>query len=136
MSTQTFFIPFLLPSLNDMLSSARASKGKWQAYDQRKHVIERNIGLVLKKAKVQAVVEPVEIAYTWREKEARRDPDNVACGAKYIHDTLVATGILGGDSVRYIRGLHHDYCINSRAPGVHVTIRTVGAKDNAEHEPV
>ena len=36
MLVQRFYVPFLLPGLNDMLAGARQSKGKWQAFAMTK----------------------------------------------------------------------------------------------------
>ena len=119
---QDFFIPCILPNMNDIIEAAKKGRRGYQPYALMKAEYELLIRACIKKAKIKTVVGPVELALCWREKHQRRDLDGITAGLKFICDALVQTGILNGDGWKQIRGLHHDFCVNPKAPGVYVTI--------------
>ena len=125
--TQSFFIPFVLPGLNEQLAGVR--REKWSRYNDEKHKIQLDIVLLIKKAKIKALVLPVELSFTWREPNKRRDPGNVRTGEKYVSDALVLAGILSNDGWKQVRGFHDEFVVNPQAPGVYVTIKEVGARE-------
>lgn len=93
-----------LPSLNEVIATARGNK--FAAARQKKDLTR----LVAMNAQVQRMPRctwPVEITMTWIEKDARRDLDNIASGAKFILDGLVQAGVLPDDSRKYVRKLAH-----------------------------
>ena len=125
--TQSFFIPFTLPGLNEQLAGVR--RAKWSRYNEEKQKIQRDIMVLIKKAKLKAVVLPVELSFTWREPHKRRDLGNIRTGEKYISDALVAAGIISNDGWKQVRGFHDEFVVNPEAPGVYVTIKEVGARE-------
>lgn len=108
-----------------MLKEARMSKGKWQAYDQEKAKLELQIVQAIKQAKLKPV-ECCSIHYCWVEPNRKRDPRNVAAGAKYIEDALVEAGILPNDGWAHILGFRDRWYVDRQHPGVSVTIKEEG----------
>ena len=67
---------------------------------------------------------PVDITFTWTEKDRRRDPDNIAAfGTKVILDALVEAQVLPDDSQRYVMELHNYYSIEKDNPNIRVEIK-------------
>lgn len=55
---------------------------------------------------IQPVKLPIKMTYVFFfPTKARRDPDNYACTAKFINDSLVDNGVLIDDSFQYIQEL-------------------------------
>ena len=88
-----------LPSLNEYIDACRANK--YTAAKMKRNA-EYEISLFIRKLK--RVESPVYITFTWREKDKRRDPDNVAFAKKFIFDALVTRKILPNDNARYVKG--------------------------------
>ncbi len=77
---------------------------------------------------IQARLKPVKEAYIefqWNERGKKRDPDNIACGKKFILDALVKSGILKGDGWKQIQGFHDTFMVNKRQEGVGVIINGI-----------
>ena len=58
----------------------------------------------------------------WIERNAKRDPDNICAGLKFILDTLVYKKILPGDGWADVLGIAHAFAIDASNPGVLVTL--------------
>ena|GEM_PF-538776 len=65
----------------------------------------------------------VDLRIVWHEVNARRDPDNIMGGIKFVLDGIVKAGLIHDDSQKHIRGIHHDdIVIDKQDPGAMVTI--------------
>ena len=65
---------------------------------------------------------PVCIKINWIEPNARRDPDNIATGKKFIFDALQETGVLRNDSMKEIRGITEAFGVDNANPRIVVII--------------
>lgn len=121
---QTFFVPGPLPSLNEIISAAKGYQGRGFAYSKMK---EEWTALVVERIQKTGIkpVGKVVILCEWREKNKKRDPDNVVCGAKFVLDGLVKAGILENDGWEQVVGFSHRWVVNKDYPGVHVEIEEV-----------
>ena len=118
---QSFFIPGILPGLNEIISASKSWHGKYNAYARMKTEMMDRIGLFI----IQAHLKPVKEAYIefqWHELTKKRDPDNIAAGKKFILDALVHAGILKGDGWAQIIGFHDTFFVDKRNQGVSVII--------------
>lgn len=120
---QTFTIPFKLPSLNEYILACRRNK---YAGAKMKRDIERNIGWEIKAAKLLPVVNPCIVCMTFVEGNRKRDVDNVESGKKYILDALVSSGILQGDSPKWVAGVP-SFTVYDKAPKV--IVQLIDSKD-------
>lgn len=118
----TFFIPHVLPGLNEIIDAAKRGRGAGNYYRKLKADWGLLIFVAIKNAKVPAFTGPVHIHFQWIEPNKRRDPDNVAAGKKLAIDSLRHAGILGGDGWKHIVGLSETFSVNAANPGVILTI--------------
>lgn len=119
---QTFFIGCRLPGLNEMLASARASRGKWQRFAEEKVLYESLIKFDIKHSKLRPVSCRVVLHFHWIEPNKRRDYGNIRCGEKFISDALVTMGILTTDARSQVVGFMDTFEVDNEHPGVRVTI--------------
>lgn len=63
--------------------------------------------------------------FIWQCKNKRRDPDNIASGAKFVFDALQKSGILQNDGWGQVAEIHHYFEV-SDTPGVHVLAHSRG----------
>lgn len=98
--SQSFWIPFTLPSMNKVIGANRNSK--YNGAKLKKNV-QRDIDLVIRKSDLKPVKGPVEIEIHWFEENARRDVDNIQSGKKFILDSLVEMKILPDDNQRWVK---------------------------------
>ena len=94
---ETLHFPFLIPSLNPLLTW-----GYWKR--SREHgSFQRQAGLILKSSHIQPFSCPVKILIDLCFKKKRiRDADNYAGGAKWLIDAIVKAGILPDDNTSVI----------------------------------
>lgn len=95
-----------LPSLNEYIA---ANRKHLQAGAQFKRKWQSAVGFVIKRYKNKGLLQPVEspciIKFTYHEKTARRDLDNITGFAhKVILDSLVELGILPNDTQKWVQG--------------------------------
>jgi Holliday junction resolvase RusA-like endonuclease len=64
----------------------------------------------------------VDITITWYEPNAKRDPDNITGGQKFILDGLVTAGVIQGDTQKYINSIKHLWGVDRENPRVEVQI--------------
>ena len=135
---QELKIPGPLPGLNQIIEAAKeqALWDSWFAKKGRKKpraptntysAMKRQWGGLIKACiKVQAI-RPVPSAFfefEWREKDRRRDPDNVAAGGrKLILDGLTRAGIIRDDGWKHVAGWKDSFVVDKAEPGVVVRIR-------------
>lgn len=113
------FIPGPLPGLNEMIDAAKGCGGTGRKYAAMKRSWTNTIALL---AKVH--LKPVTRArfeFTWHEESRRRNPDNVACGHKFVFDGLVQAGILKNDGWSEVLGWTDAFVVSDK-PGVHVLV--------------
>lgn len=120
-----FFIPFLLPSVNETISANRKSK-----YDgaRLKRVTQDTIIMAVRESKAQPVERyPIFVYIIWKEPNRKRDPDNIAGAKKYIMDALQEAGIIRNDGWKEVAG-YTDYfeVTDSEEMGVYVRIAESG----------
>lgn len=121
MATYQINFPGRLPGLNDYIRAERgnkylAAKIKRQSEDAIKLIIISQLRGV-------RIVAPVSIHYTWIEPNARRDKDNIAFAKKFIHDSLVQTGVLAGDGWAHISGFSDNFEVDELNPRIDILIR-------------
>ena len=118
----SFFIPFKLPSLNEMIEANRSN-----AYVGAKHKkqVQNDVRLFIKSArarhKLRPITAPCFIVFVWHEGNRRRDSDNIAAAKKYVLDALVAEKILIDDSRKYVVGFSDDF-VDGKSFGCEVKI--------------
>ena len=78
----SFFIPFILPGLNELISAAKSGRGAGNKYRKLKTDTEMAIFVTVKNAKVPPFTGKVHVTFQWIEPNKRRDPDNVSAGKK------------------------------------------------------
>jgi hypothetical protein len=110
--------------MNDLISAAKGAGGRGRHYARLKRDWTNAVQCCAQAAKLPAFLERVTLAFTWWERDRRRDPDNVAAGGrKMILDGLVAAGVLLGDGWRVVAGWTDAFDLGE--PGVRVTITSV-----------
>ena len=97
-------IPMKLPSLNDYIDVCRQNRYEAAKF---KRELEGQIGLFL--GRMPRFKKPVTIHAHWVERDARRDPDNIASAKKFILDAMVKKGKLKDDSMRYVKGFEDTF---------------------------
>ena len=115
----SFDIPFKLPSLNEYVLANRNNR---YAGAKMKKQVEHDIRLFIRAAHLPKITGKVFLAFTWREKTKRRDPDNVAFAKKFILDALKCEGVIIDDSPRYVDGFRDCFIYGSDKDGVGVNI--------------
>ena len=118
---QRFFIPGVLPGLNEVLAAAVKRRGKWNAYNDLKASYGEYIATIIRKAKLRPIAR-ANISFCWVEQSQRRDKDNVRMAAKFVLDALVATKILPNDGWKQIGTLSDTFEVDGSKPGVYVEL--------------
>ena len=111
-------IPMKLPSLNDYILACRANR--YKAAKMKKDTEAE----IIKHVSSLPTFDRVWINFTWIEKDARRDPDNVAFAKKFILDALVKCGRIPDDSQKYVAGFLDNVTIGKETKVV-VDIRVI-----------
>ena len=101
---QVFIIPGRLPDLNDIINAAR---NHWSTSAEQKKTYTDIVFWCAKKAHLPKM-KRVKVRITWFESNAKRDPDNIHAGVKFILDGLVLAGIIPNDNQQHIAEIHHD----------------------------
>jgi hypothetical protein len=112
-----------LPSLNDWIAAAKGSGGRGAGYARLKRQWTETVWALAKQARLPRFVRPVQLVFLWRERDKRRDKDNVAAGGrKPIMDGLVDAGVLLDDDWNGVDSWIDQFAIDAAAPGCLVTI--------------
>ncbi len=122
-------IPGRLPGLNDIVKADRTNA---RVGARLKRETETAIGWAIKAARLPAIEGRVDLVCTWHEPTARRDPDNITAGLKYILDALTDTAVLAGDGYRHIGSITHHFVIDRENPRVEVLL-TPERKEPLQH---
>lgn len=134
---QTFFIPGILPGMNEVIAAAkqihiRGGIRVGDNYSLLKRKATDRISAVIFEAKITPV-EALTLDILWIEKNKRRDPDNIASGIKMILDALVETQIIKNDGWRYNKGWVNNFKVGT-PHGVEVTICEVKLQEQIQKE--
>jgi hypothetical protein len=120
MDSISFFLDFPLPTLNEMIRTARGNK--FAAAAQKKKYTD----LVAMEIVVQTErphFEAISLDITWIETKKKRDPDNVTgSGLKFLMDGIVAAGIIDDDDRDHVASITNRIAVSdSRGVVVKVT---------------
>ena len=125
MSSLSFTIEGSLPGLNEIIAAnrvmAKTRTGRFIAYTENKRKVEEWIALCLLDQKL-CCLESFDAYFHWVEKNARRDPDNVAAGCKFIFDSLVRNAFITGDRAANVLSITHKFSVDARRPRVEVLL--------------
>jgi len=124
---QTFWVPGPLPGQNEIIAAAKSGRGKGNAFSRQKSAWTNAVSLRARAARIGPFPSPVTIECVWREPSARRDPDNVCAGIKFVLDGLVEANVIHGDGRKHIAKITHEVETMERPggyPGVYVTIES------------
>lgn len=107
------FIPHKFPSLNDYIGAER--RNRFLGAKMKKEWTELSASYF---NDLPVIDEQVHIQFIWREKNTRRDPDNIIFAKKFIMDGLVTAGKLPDDTQKWISGFDETWEIDKEKPGV------------------
>lgn len=97
-------IPGELPALNEIIEAAKSHYGKYSS--TKKDYTEIVGWYALKQTQIE---KPVEVWIKWFTKDAKKDPDNVAAGVKFILDGLKEAGVIKNDTRQWIKKIVHEF---------------------------
>lgn len=113
-------IPGRLDGLNEFIEAQRTNKYKGA---ELKKTNQRIVELAIRRQLRVAIDKPVRLHYTWYERNAKRDLDNVSgFGHKVIQDALVACGVITDDSPKYVKGYTDEFKVDRNNPRIVVEI--------------
>ena len=121
MHSQEFFIPYVFPSMNQVIDN---TKKHWSKYSHKKKVYQEKVCWLIRAERLKPM-EFIDIELIWHEKNKRRDPDNMGgFGRKVILDALVDMGILENDGWKCVGQIIEDHVIAKLGyPGVMVILK-------------
>lgn len=132
---QSFWIPDILPGMNEFLTSSCCSPYK---VNNLKKAAQKRVTAAFLAAGIQPVDPPVRILMEFHERDRRRDPDNVIGGAnKVILDALREGNMIADDSQKILSGeqpLAYSFVLDRRVPGIMVTIIGMEKKEDDKLE--
>lgn len=114
-------IPGRLPGLNEYIAAERANRYKGA---NMKRDAQAVVTLAVR-SQLRGIhfTGPVRIAYTWVEKDRRRDLDNISSfGRKVIQDALVTCHVLEDDGWSEIAGFSDAFDVDKKRPRIVVEI--------------
>lgn len=117
-------IPGRLPGLNEYIEAERQHRQK--AASMKKQYEHAIILLIKTQLRGTSFTGPVRMAYTWYEKDRRRDKDNVSSmGRKIIQDAMVKAGALRNDGWGEIDSFEDCFAVDKKNPRIEVQIAEV-----------
>ena len=119
----TLFLDFPLPTLNEMIRTARGNK--YAAAAQKKKYTD----LVAAEIMVQTYpthyqFDAISLDITWIETKKKRDPDNVFAAVKFILDGIVAADLIKDDDRDHVASITNRLAV-SDFRGVAVMVSSV-----------
>ena len=120
---QQFFIPSILPGMNEIIKASKSRRGNWSGYADLKRTYGQIIACYV--GDLKPVHSLVWVSFEWVEKTRKRDLDNIAAAKKFIFDALVKAKILKNDGWKNVAGWTDQFSSNKEKPGVRVIIREV-----------
>ena len=121
MTSISVFLDFPLPTLNEIIKTARGNK--YAAAAQKK----KYTNLVAEEMMVQTHAHPIDaiaLDITWIETKKKRDPDNVFAAVKFILDGIKASGTIEDDDRDHVASITNRIVV-SDSRGVLVRILSV-----------
>ena len=120
----TLNIEGTMPGLNDFL--AATNRHRLMGNEMKQTQTE----LVAWMAKTQLPVftEQINLKFIYREKNRKRDKDNVAFAKKFIFDGLVVAGRIPNDTWAWIGDWSETFEVDAQNPGITVIINEVKEK--------
>jgi len=118
------FIKDTMPGLNDYSDAER--KHRQVAATMKRTQTERVAWVA--KTQLTPFNGPIALNFTYKEKNRKRDKDNIAFAKKFILDGLVMAGIIPNDTWAWIDSWTESFVVDAADPGITVTIYQVGGK--------
>ena len=117
-----FFLDFPLPTLNEMIRTARGNK--FASAAQKKKYTDL-VAMEIMVQTEQPHFDAISLDITWIETKKKRDPDNVTGGGlKYLMDGIVAAGIIDDDDRDHVASATNRIAV-SDSRGVAVIMSSV-----------
>ncbi|MBB3040172.1 hypothetical protein [Hoyosella altamirensis] len=127
---QTFTLPGLT---KPPLTSNEARRSHWSKQARAKRQVAWSTRAAITQSSVQPVDSAAAIRVIWWAPDQRtRDPDGLAHLGKAVIDELVASGILPGDSHRYVGEVAYRVRVDRAAPRIEVVIASVSEHVDAD----
>ena len=114
-----FTVPGTLPTLNDIIKSARANK---YGSNKNKKNYDDFVAWSCKASKLTKLEAKADFTFTWYMKDKRKDKDNIMAGQKFIFDGLQKAGVLKNDGWGEVGNISHRFEIDKENPRVEVKI--------------
>lgn len=111
----------IMPGLNDYSGAER--KHRQVAAKMKKEQTERVAWDA--KAQLPTFTKPISLTFVYREKNKKRDKDNIAFAKKFILDGLVMAGKIPNDTWAWIDGWSEAFVVDANDPGITVIINEV-----------
>ena len=121
MESITFFLDFPLPTMNEMIQTARGNK--FAAAAQKKKYTNMVAWEIMAQTPTVSF-DAISIDITWIETKKKRDPDNVFAAVKFICDGIVAADVLKDDDRDHVASITNRIAV-SDSRGVAVMVSSV-----------
>ena len=121
MTSTTFSLDFPLPTLNDMIKTARGNR--YAAAAQKKKYTTLVAEEIIVQTDLPRYV-AVSLDITWIETKKKRDPDNVFAAVKFILDGMVRASVIEDDDRDHVASIANRIVV-SDSRGVLVRIISV-----------
>lgn len=110
-----------LPGLNEYIDATRQNRAKSaRIKDETQQQVMWYIRTQLRGVKIE---HPVHLAFSWFERDRRRDRDNISSfGRKVIQDALVAGGVLYDDGWDYVASYSDSFAVDAKKPRIELVI--------------
>ena len=96
-------LPFQLPTLNDIINTARSNK--YASAAQKKKYGRKIKHEILIQLDPIPHYDSIDLEIIWVESPKKRDPDNIFVGAKFLLDSFVDVGIIDDDTRDQIKSI-------------------------------
>jgi len=117
-----------MPGLNDYSGAER--KHRQVAAKMKKEETERVAWAA--KSQLPVFTRPIKLTFVYREKNKKRDKDNIAFAKKFILDGLVVAGRIPNDTWAWIDGWAEEFVVDAADPGITVIINEVKETTNVK----
>jgi Holliday junction resolvase RusA-like endonuclease len=107
-----------LPGMNEIVA---ASKAHHQAYAKMKRTYTGELVFCIQESR-RPQYPKVAVMVDWFEPNAKRDPDNIMAGQKFIFDALVHKGIIADDDQKHVASITHRFHVDATNPRVVVEV--------------
>lgn len=113
-----------MPGLNDFL--AAVNKHRLMGNKMKQEQTERVAWLA--KAQLPVFTRAINLTFVYREKNRKRDKDNIAFAKKFIFDGLVMAGRIPNDTWAWVGDWSEAFVVEPNNPGITVIINEVKEK--------